>query len=410
MNKVIQYLFLILLPFYPLWAFFAYSLTKRNIGIFTILIFIPLVIYYLATKKIRIPTYLILFMLFTAYHLGSIFVNNLTPPNINLFYYILSDIHLLACMILLVVENTEFEDWFIEMMNKFIFLIVMLSLVVSMIQIKFVTFFVSPEITQNPATLTYIEQHRNFSIFSWININSLGVTFPILISILLSFADKNRRSFPFIILGGIIVSFLTKARYVMISTIIVISQLFFGTKIELRRKIYLILMILALFTILIVLANAYNYDIQQVISNRILEKRTGGQSAGARIASYYVFLEVFPAHPLFGVGPQTGYDVLQMLKGITTSIHIGYLSFLYFYGIFGFSLLLGSLFFLLRNSWIVGKKHLYWGSFYGFLSFCFANTTFTYFNFNEVGVVLAILYLRYYLDKSFKSELNTATA
>jgi len=342
--------------------------------------------------------------------MGSIFVNKLVPPNINLIYFILSDIYLLACMILFVVENTDFEDWFIGMMNNFIFLIVLVSLVVSIIQIKFVTFFVSPEIVNNPATLTYIEQHRNFSIFSWININSLGVTFPILISILLSFADKNKKSFPFVILSGIIVSFLTKARYVMISTIIVISQLFFGKKLELRRKIYLVLMILVLFTILIALANAYNYDIQQVISNRILEKRTGGQSVGARIASYYVFLEVFPAHPLFGVGPQTGYDVLQMLKGITTSIHIGYLSYLYFYGIVGFSLLLVSLFYLLRGAWIAGKKHLYWGSFYGLISFCFANTTFTYFNFNEVGIVLAVLYLKYYLDKSIKAELKTAKA
>jgi hypothetical protein len=298
------------------------------------------------------------------------------------------------------VENTEFDDGFISTMTKFIFLTIIVSLVASIIQIKFVTFFVSPDITQNPATLTYIEQHRNFSIFSWININSLGVTFPIMISILLSFSDKNKKTFPFVILSGIIVSFLTKARYVMISTVIVISQLFFGKKLELKRKIYILILILVLFTVLMVLANAYNYDIQQVISNRILEKGTGMRSAGARVASYYVFLEVFPAHPLFGVGPQTGHNVLQMLKGITTSIHVGYLSYLYYYGIFGFSLVLGALFFLLRNSWIVGKKYLYWGSFYGLLSFCFANTTFTYFNFNEVGIILAVLYIKYYHDKS----------
>ena len=283
----------------------------------------------------------------------------------------------------------------------------MISLVVSIIQIKFVTFFVSPEITQNPATLTYIEQHRNFSIFSWININSLGVTFPILISILLSFTGKSKQPTPIIILSGIIVSFLTKARYVMISTIIVISQLFFGKKVELRRKIYLILLIIALFSLLIILANAYNYDIQQVVANRIFEKRTGGQSAGARIASYYVFLEVFPSHPIFGVGPQTGYDVLQMLRGITTNIHIGYLSYLYFYGIFGFMFLLGSLFFLLKNSRKVGIAHSYWGSFYGFLSFCFANATFTYFSFHEVGIILSVVYLKHYLDKTNKQEVST---
>jgi hypothetical protein len=55
-----------------------------------------------------------------------------------------------------------------------------------------------------------------------------------------------------------------------------------------------------------------------------------------------------------------------------------------------------AIYYLLKNSWVVGRKYNFWGSFYGLLSFCFANTTFVYFNLAEMGIVLAVVYLRYY--------------
>jgi hypothetical protein len=400
MNKIIQYAFLILLPFYPLWAWLTFTMTKKNISIFTIVLFIPVLIFYLASKKIKVPNYLILFILFTIYHFTSIIVNNIIPPLINPVFYVLSDVNLLAIVVLLVVENTDFEDWFILAMNRLIFILVLISLVVSIIQIKSVTFFVSPEITTNPATITYLEQHRNFSIFSWININSLGITFPIVVAILLSFSSSDKSRSPVVILSSMIVSFLTRARYVMISTIVAISQLFFVKKIETRKKIYLLVLIMVFVGLLLFLANTYDFNIQQIISNRILERRTGGKSAGARIASLNVFLEVFPQHPWFGVGPQTRFDVLRMLKGITTSIHVGYLSYLYYYGIAGASLLFVTLYLMLKRAWMAGKNQDFWGGFFGLVTFCFANTTFTYFNLNEAGVILVMIYLKYYTDKS----------
>jgi hypothetical protein len=43
---------------------------------------------------------------------------------------------------------------------------------------------------------------------------------------------------------------------------------------------------------------------------------------------------------------------------------------------------------------------LFWGSFYGLLAFCVANTTFVYFNLSEMGIILAVIYLKYFNDKS----------
>jgi O-antigen ligase len=123
-------------------------------------------------------------------------------------------------------------------------------------------------------------------------------------------------------------------------------------------------------------------------------------SAKARITSYEAFLIKFPEHPLLGVGPKTRPDVIELLNGEAPLIHVGYLSYLYFYGVVGCLILFLAIFFLLRDAWIVGKRDNFWGSFYGLVSFCLANLTFVYFNFSEMGIVLSVIYLRYYNYKS----------
>ncbi len=399
MNKVIQYFFLILIPLYPFWASIIYTLTKRNADIFTFAAFLPVVAYLLMTQKIRIPKYLIFLALFALYHFVSVYVNDLIPPQMNPVFFLFADENMLACLAFFAVENTLFDDKFITKMNRMVLLLVAATLTVSLIQIRFNTFFISPEIRDNPLNYIYFQQHRNFSVFSWININSLGLTFPILISLLLAAPGMSKGSFPLVLLSGMVVSFLSKARYIMISVIIAISQMFFVKKLELSKKIYILLIIVAMGGALVVLGNVYELNLNQVISDRILERRTGMGSARARIASLEVFLQVFPDHPWFGVGPQTGQNVLQLLRGVARSIHVGYLSYLYFYGIFGASLVFISIFYLIRDSWRVGKKMNFWGSFYGFMTLCFANVTFVYFNFSEIGIILAVIYLKYYKDK-----------
>jgi hypothetical protein len=59
---------------------------------------------------------------------------------------------------------------------------------------------------------------------------------------------------------------------------------------------------------------------------------------------------------------------------------------------------------LLIKALRVGIKSKFWGSFYGLLAFCVANATFVYFNFNEAGIVLAVVYLRYYKLAAQRSQ------
>ncbi len=406
MNKLTQFIFLVLFPFLPFWAWILSLKTNTAIEAFITILFIPIACFILIYPKIKFPTYLIFLALFTVYSLISVYINNLIPSYTNFSKFVLSNRNVLAFLLFFVAENTHFDERFIRIMNRNVFIIVIISLVVSLIQLKNPSFFVPQNILLNPDNETYLSEGRVFSIYSWVDLNSLGISFPILIAILLNSFSRKRIATPIIILSGIIVSFLTKARYAMISILIVFSQYFFISKIKFSKKVSILIIFAGSILISLGVAKAMGYNIQQVIDERILERSTNMGSANARIISYFVFLKVFPEHPLFGVGPETSADVVRLLGGRAPLIHVGYLSYLYFYGIFGCFFMFMAIFYMLRKAWIIGSKYEFWAGFYGLLAFCFANTTMVYFNFSEMGIVLIIIYIRYFSEK-FSMELDT---
>ena len=395
MNKIVQIFFLVFLPFYPLWSWLIYTVMGKTPSFFLIFILFPLTFYLIIVKKTRVPIYLLFLILFTIYHISTSFINNTFPPGSHPVLAVLTDINVLACAFFFIIENSSFDKPFISKMNKFIFLIILISLAVSIIQIFIPGFFVSPELIETVDN-SYLSQGRNFSIYSWSDLNTVGISFPIMISILLSTESLKGRISSSLIFSGIVVPFLTRSRYVMVSALVVLSQLFFNARFNLKKKIILLVVFVGVFVLLISLAKLSNFDIQQVVNERILERNSGLHSARVRITSLFVFLEKFPENPWFGVGPQTRDDVLILLGGLAPVIHVGYLSYLYYYGIFGCLLFFISLFYILKKAWRVGKTYMFWGSFYGFLSFCLANVTFVYFNLSEMGIILGMIYLKYY--------------
>lgn len=398
MNKLSKLFFITFFPFLPFWAYFLNSFSGRSIEIFLSIISLPLALVLLTRPVINLPKYLIFFMVFTIYHLFSSYIINPVNSVTHWIMFILSDRNFLACILFFIIENTHFDDIYIRRLNRSILIIVFISLLVSIIQIKFPSFFISPKIALDPDNI-YLTQNRIYSIYSWVDLNSVGITFPIMIAILLSFINNKKILLPLIVISGIAVSFLTKARYVMLSVLIAFSQLFFTSRIKLTKKIYITVIFIGIVFVLLGAANLVGYDVKEVIDERILEKSTNFGNIGSRILSFYVFLEVFPENPMLGVGPETRWDVVQLLGGAAPIIHIGYLSYLYFYGILGSFLLFSSIFLLLKRTWNIGVKQGFWGSYYGLLSFLVANTTLVYFNFSEAGVIFLIIYLRYFKEK-----------
>ena len=399
MNKLTQNLFQWMYPFYPLWAWIAFSFLHFPIEKIFIFMLLPILIYIIWIIKVRAPAYLIFFTLFTIYHICSVFYNGLMPTTTSPFLFILSDPNFLACVAFWVIENTNFDDEFIKKMNRHILWIVALSLVVSVIQIKKPTFFFNAAFDDDEV---FIGDGRIASIYSWVSLNSGGVSFPILISILLNYFSLGSKLFPLVTVSGVIVSFLTKARYVMISTIIAFLQLLLIRTIALRKKIYVIGFFIIGIAAIIGAAQMAGYDINTTINERILEKGNDMGSAKTRLLSLDVFMMKFPENPYFGVGPKTRDDVVDLLGGEAPIIHVGYLSYLYFYGFFGAALLFLALICLLWDAWLIGKRNDFWGSFYGLLGFALANFTFVYFNFSEMGIILAVIYMRYYKTSSIR--------
>ncbi|MFZ4706094.1 MAG: O-antigen ligase family protein [Bacteroidales bacterium] len=398
MNKYLQILFLVLFPFYPFWAWAFLTGDNKEIVEYANLLWLGLFVFLLIIKSNRFPKYLVFLMLFTAYHLGSVYYFNLVPPEMTWVSFIRQDLNVYACAVLFVIENTKFEGWFFEKMNRNILIIVAISALVSLVQVADPMFFLNQKMD---VEMDYTGTGRIFSIYSWTNINSLGISFPIMISILLSVISTQKKTFPIVVISGLLVAFLSRARYIMISTIIAFSQLLITSTIALKRKVYFVLILFFSVVVLMMAAQNSGFNLQEVIQDRILEKsnETEMGSAMVRVTSYYVFLLKFPEHPMLGVGPKTRNDVIQLLGGEAPLIHVGYLSYLYYYGILGFLLLMISIFFLLKRAWKTGRKHEFWGSFYGIITFCFANTTFVYFNMSEMGIILAVIYLKIFEDK-----------
>ena len=394
MNRFTQNVFQVIYPFYPLWGWLTVSFINFPPDKFLIFLLLPILVYNIWNRKIKVPVYLVFFILFTLFHLYSVFANDIIPDNTTPLLFFFSDFNVVACVLLLVVESTNFDENFISKMNRHILWIVVLSLLVSVIQIKKPEFFYN--VPTEVEDLIFLEESRNASIYSWLGLNAVGINFPILIAILLNYYDFKSKQFPLIILCGIVVAFLTKARYIMISTILAFSQLLLVKTIPLKKKLSVVFFFVIGIFMIVLVTQMVGYDISKTIDDRILEKESDMGSAKARVLSYEVFMIKYPENPFIGVGPKTRNDVLELLDGHAPVIHVGYLAYLYYYGFFGAMLLFLALFFLIRDSWIVGKKHEFWGSFYGLLGFAFANATFIEFSFNSMGIVLAVIYVRYY--------------
>lgn len=394
MNKIILSFLAVLFPFYPLLAWIFRFVNSKPMPFFLNLLMLPVGLYFLVSSKRKLPPYLVAFLLFTLYHVGISFYTDTLPTNQNAFFFIFSDLNVFACSLFLIIENTVFDEPYMRRMNRNILILVGLSLVVSIIQVKNPSFLYDTTIEVE----AYVGEGdiRIASLYSFAGVNSGGITFPILIAILLNFYDTGHKLFPLIVISGLVVTFLTKARYVMISSLIAFSQLFFSGMVSMKKIFSLLFGLVIIVAVVVAAANQLGFNINEVIEQRILEKDNEMGSAKARITSYEVFMKKYPEHPWVGVGPATRQDVKDLLGDEAPLIHVGYLSYLYFYGIVGCFFLFLTLFFIIQWSWKIGRKYGFWGAFYGFLGFCFANVTFVYFNFSEMGIVLIVLYLHYY--------------
>ena len=403
MNKINYLLFYIysVFPFFCLLQkkYLGFSSNKIQGILLLIILFITILDKISFGGKINFPKYVFFFLLFSIYAIMS----SLDIGRTSLFglaKLIYSNPYLMTVYIFFIIENTNYNDAFIKNITSILYVMVFITLIVSLIQIYKPLFFINASIDMY--YYFAIEQRRIISIYSWIDINSLGISFPAILSILYGQRLlKEKRSIYLIIAGGI-VCFLNKSRYVMVSFFVASAQ-----SIKINKRIFFNL-IKYLASVVILLLISYwglkkiGVDIDFFIKNRILS-----ESYRSRILAFEMFKKFFPHNPFLGTGGIKTEELMQELGGRSSQIHVGYLSLFYYYGLIGGSIYLAFIYYLLKKLRHTAKKSGYWGSYFAFLTFLFANLTFPRFHLYEFGLILAIMFNKYYeqkMDNSMNKE------
>lgn len=394
-----------IVPFYALLGFLTENFLNTHINKILSILSLVLFLVAVSTKKLNIPSYLWLLLSFALFHILSTLYFDLIPKDSNILIAILTDMNLFSFTIITLIHQISFSEKDLRVLRYNIFFIVVISLIVSILQSQIPAFFV--KISDSDYFRDYIAEGRCPSIYSWININSIGITFPIFFLFLTEwFNQYSLTKKGFLLFTGTIISLLSKARYILLSYLFVTLRLFFFKKTSFKNTLLILIVAFISIFLLIEILDLLNYDVVDFIDNRILEKNNDLSSAKSRIRSYEVFMMVFPQNPYFGVGPKTGSDVVRMLGGLPV-IHVGYLSYLYYYGIIGASLFFISLFLMIKRFLLLSFINRNYILILGFSSFLFANTTLVYFNLTEPGILLLFICCKYFESQNHSQNEKT---
>lgn len=352
---------------------------------------------------INLPLYLKFILSYLLYLLlWDIFNGNIERRGI--IIYLLNNRILASFFILLIIENLSFSKSFIKKAIVMIKITIVLSCIASIAQILYDPLFLSNTSLNSPDdSANSIYLIRRLSIFAYLDPISPGLVLMPLTSILLgynlSIKKSSKRPIIFLTMAGI-VALGTNTRWVLGAFLIVLAQAFF-----LEKKIFalstfkqIIGFSVIILLILIVFTNVFHYDIDQFYSKRLFAE--GSTQNTTRYLAYEIFLKNFPKHYLFGTGQHLTKTIMQDLQGRSSQIHIGYLSHLVSYGLIGSLLLFMSWYLLakrlLRSAQLTG----FYGSFFGFLIFLWANVTLVYYSIFSYGLIFCFIFNKYNYDLS----------
>jgi hypothetical protein len=358
-------------------------------------------------KDFHFPLYAFFLLLFIIYSiLSDIF---LAEKEISIGYFYLNKV-ISTLFLLLYIENVNYiSSRFIGKYIKLIIVILVVAVIVILIQQTFDSSFFINSINKDHI----VEHGRLLSIYSWISPLEIGFGFVAMLGSIISiFYMKNKKNSTTMVLFilGAIFTFLTRWRWTMLNFLILIFQILKYRKFALRRVIVTVFIgvisILLAFQILISL----DVPVKQIVDARILEKNEGGLGKGSsatRVYAFVIFKELFPENPLFGKGKIHTFggkskdsELQSLLKGKTSQIHIGYLSILYYYGIFGSFFYFGFLYLFLKKLRREAKQNKFWGAYFAVFGFLVANFTLVSVSLFFSGIAASLVFNNYYTYRS----------
>ena len=373
-----------------------------NLGITKVLyllIFIGFFGYILKNPKIIFPLYAKLLFVFFIYIFFSDII--LIGRQINISYFFLNKF-LLFLVFLVLMENIQIDVMPERLILNLIKIVSIIAAIVIIVQVKDPFFLVKKVNDIGEIEIDIEDMLRYKSIYSYVG--KQGILFVFIPSLGLVIADELKRnktaSLLFWILIGAIVSFLSGTRVVMVNMILLLVMVFIykGTSMVNILK-YFVFFILAIISFVLVMEVA-KVDYNRIITDRILTENDGGLvegSGGTRILAFELFPQFFMKSPIWGSGSEISLDLKNKLDGRSSQLHVGYLSYLYYFGLVGGLLYFLFMFYYSRKLFINAKIHKNWGPFFGWIGFPIANLTLNYMAPFEAGILLCVLFDRYYL-------------
>ncbi len=385
------------------------DLPKSLLFVYAYLFFLFGIVYSIYRVKTVKPLFLIFLFVFSVYKLIWVIILGLDKHILTVIYD--SILFFSVFFILFIVYNTHFTHSFIEKTIRIFKITIIIASIATLIQVFDQDFLNVKNYEEVPEKNEYPEDSiylfRRFSIFGFVGTNAIGLAFLPMLSVVIGYMLKEKqKGFLLYLFLGAIVAFLSNSRYIMLGYILITIQLFVTGRFRLKNYLKYFLYVPVIAFILIFSLKEVGYNLQDWATQRLFHE--GSIENTTRFGAITTFSVFFPQHPIFGTGYQTEEIREYSLKNYSSShIHVGYLSHLVDYGIFGCFFLYGFWFLLLLQLLKTAKKTNYWGSFFGFLTFLLAFATMSQSSMLYYGLIFAFIFDKYYITNyrlNVKSE------
>lgn len=371
--------------------------------------FLLLLVFRNKSHPLIFPKYLVFYLLFILYTYYSAFFQLERDFK---FKYILSYPLVGAFVYMLIIENIYISKKLFNFLIRASFLILVIAVIVIVIQVTIdPLFFVKEDFVRIDTILGLNKNKKRLvSIYSWIgSLSEVGFSFVPIFIFIVDYLDKKKddKLKWILIVMGIIYAISSKARWIMVFTLLVfVMQIISHKNIKQQIAKYLLIIPLIFLSTFFILESA-GVDAIGIVNERILEsdKKMGEKTAGTRLLAFKAFNILFWEKPFFGKGSvkygiggegKQDYELRRVLKGRSAQIHVGYLSLLYMYGLVGGFLFLSFLYLLLKRLYNKAKTTGMWFPFFGFIGFSLANFTEVIFSFYFMGFIIVMVANKYY--------------
>lgn len=387
LKSLPEVLFLLLLLTFPFVGYFIYEGSKME-PIFALgLICMVFAVYrvldiYRNDGTVVMPYYLILYALFMVY---AVVGNSLVDPGSfmeeGLFKVMYSNPILLTFYGFFIVENTRFPKQWLRLGVKILMVTLVLGAIASLIQVQDPFFFQKSFVVKGLSFEQLIEYYQNHghestprirrfltgyrnSVFSYINLASVGIDGIAIFSLLFAMKAKSRWQGMGLAVLSAVISFLSSSRWIMLNFLVVATQSIWLTRNKALAFLKYVFYTLVVIFLLVLGLNLIGFDLEGFVENRLMS-----DSADTRFLAFEVFFKVFPEHPILGTLGTDTEKMVELLAGRSSQIHVGYLKLFYYYGLIGGLMYLAFLASLLLRLWKRAKASGYWGGFYAFFAF-----------------------------------------